>query len=123
MLTASPDASESYSIKFAELRHKLVKALGTDTVDVVLERGVREIATSYPAFRLDKTEHDGLQITWQPGALAEHSEETVRAAYSALYAVMLIILARILGREIAVRLAAAADAERVLQGHPIESPS
>jgi hypothetical protein len=119
MLTASPDAPDAYSVKFAELRRNLVKALGSDTVNVVLRRGVREIAPVYPGFRLTPTD-DGLQLTWQPDPLAEHSDEFIRAAYSALYAAMLVILARILGREIAVRLASAVDAERVLQGHSIE---
>lgn len=120
MIGATSDAPDAYGVKFADLRRNLVRALGSETVNVVLQRGVREIAPVYPGFRLTPTEDDGLQLTWQPDSLAEHSDEFVRAAYSALYAVMLVILARILGREIAVRLASAVDAERVLQGQPIE---
>lgn len=119
MIGATSDAPDAYSVKFAELRRNLVRALGSETVNVVLQRGVREIAPVYPGFRLTPTD-SGLQLTWQPDPLAEHSDEFIRAAYSALYAVMLVILARILGREIAIRLASAVDAERVLQGHSIE---
>jgi hypothetical protein len=114
---ASTDGtSGAYAARFAELRRKLVESLGKDTVDVVLERGVREIAPVHPGFSITAGEGEDLRVTWQPVDTADDSGEAVRAAYSALYAAMLIILARILGREIAVRLAAAADAEHVLQG-------
>jgi hypothetical protein len=112
------DTSEAYAARFADLRHRLVETLGGDTVDLVLERAVREAAQVYPGFRL--TGPDGARhLEYEPDTLAEHSDEFVRNAYSALYAAMLIILARILGREIAVRLASAVDAERVLQGQPL----
>ncbi|HSP55964.1 MAG TPA: hypothetical protein VLS25_10300 [Dehalococcoidia bacterium] len=121
MLGTAQETPEAYSVRFAELRRKLVDALGTDTVDVVLRRGVREIAAVYPDFKLTPIEGGSLQLTWDSDRQPGESEEFVRAAYSALYAVMLVILARILGREIAVRLAAAADAEAVLHGGPFGS--
>lgn len=114
--------TEAYGAKFAELRQKLVETLGTDTVDVVLERGVREVTQVYPGFRLHVDEDGVHSLAWETDALAEHSDEFVRNAYSALYAAMLIILARMLGRAIAVRLASAVDAERVLQGQPLGQP-
>lgn len=83
---------------------------------MVLERGVREIAQVYPGFGVTAIEGEDLLLTWTPGEIADDSSEAFRAAYSALYSAMLVILARILGREIAVRLASAVDAEQVLQG-------
>jgi hypothetical protein len=106
--------------RFSDLRARLVESLGSDTVDLVLERGVREVAGIYPGFRLSIDNSGYLRLDWEADPVASHSQEFIRNAYSALYAAMLVILARILGREIAVRLAAAVDAERVLQGHPLD---
>lgn len=118
MMEAAGHNPESYGIKFAELRSKLVEALGSDTIDLVLERGVREVERVYPGFRLTIAPDRVAELDWEPGATGNESDDA-RAAYSALYAAMLVILARMLGREIAVRLASATDAERVLQGQPL----
>lgn len=118
MIDATEHTPDSYGIKFAELRSKLVEALGSDTIDLVLERGVREVEGVYPGFRLTVVPDRVAELDWEPGATGNESDDA-RAAYSALYAAMLVILARMLGREIAVRLASATDAERVLQGQPL----
>jgi hypothetical protein len=110
---------DAYKAKFDELRRKLVESLGTDSVDVLMERAVREVHSVYPGFSLQRDERDSLVLEWTSDPLAEHSEDYVRAAFSALYAALLIILARLLGKEIAVRLASALDAEQVMQGQQI----
>ena len=119
MANTGAEITEAYAAKFAELRRKLVDTLGTDTVDLILERGVREVSQVYPGFRLMPGEDGALHLAWDPDDPPGQEDDFVRNAYSALYATMLVILARILGREIAVRLASAIDAEQVLQGKPL----
>ncbi|MEX0684078.1 MAG: hypothetical protein WD904_10990 [Dehalococcoidia bacterium] len=122
MAESHDSPTTTYDAKFAALRGKLTEALGTDTVDVLLERAVREVMPVYPGFRLHRDDGGPLRLSWEEDSVAEHSEDYIRSAFSGLYAALLIILAKLLGKEIAVRLASALDADRVLQGQQIAPP-
>jgi hypothetical protein len=112
-------AIDGYKATFGELRRKLVETLGTDTIDLLLERAVREVLDVHPGFRIRRDGGKVLILDWEDDPITNHSDEYIRTAFSALYAALLIILARLLGKEIAVRLASALDADRVLQGEQI----
>jgi len=122
MVEARIGSPAAYSAKFFELRAKLVESLGSDTVDILLERAIQEIAAVYPGFRLHHNER-GTTVELENDVLMQKAEEQdyVRSAYSGLYAALLIILAKLLGREIAVRLASSLEADNVLLGGPLAS--
>lgn len=110
---------DAYQQKFGDLRAKLIETLGTDTVDLLLERAVKEVQPIYPGFTVHRDDVGSLLLDWHDDPVAEHSDDFVRLAFSALYAALLIILARLLGKEIALRLASALDADLVMQGQQI----
>ena len=105
-----------YKTKLEDLHQRLIRALGVETVVVLVNRSLEEVIAVYPG--LAAIEHDGdeMKLDGLDEVYEGSPEEEVRAAFSALYAVMLLMLARMLGKEIALRLAGAVDARRVLEG-------
>src|SRR4029450_4652910 len=94
----------------------LTQSLGRRAVDNIFERALAEITPAYA--RLNGAEfRDGSLILDSIGSqLAAESEEDVRAAFSGLYAAVLVLLSRMVGKEVALRLARNADAHLVLAG-------
>lgn len=106
----------AYKEKLLDLRARLIQALGMETVHVLVDRSLEEVLTVYPGLAAIQRENDDLNLDGLDEIYQDRSEEEVRAAFSALYAVMLLMLARMLGNEIALRLAGTIDARRVLEG-------
>lgn len=111
-----PNSLEEYRSTLLDLHANLARALGSQTVDNVFERALAEIT---PAYRgLDDTERVDGRIVLDSigGGLAEDSDEDVRTAFSALYAAVLVLLSRMVGKEVAVRLAGSPEASAVMEG-------
>lgn len=93
-----------HETEFVRLRDRLVRILGMPTVDRLIERSCTEIAAPYPAFQCLQTANDALDFQGVRRELANATDDQVRAHYGALNAVLVLLVARLLGREIALRL-------------------
>lgn len=113
---------EKYRSRLIALHETLARTLGRQAVDNVFERALIEITPAYR--KLDGTERvDGHVVLESIGAeLANESEEDVRAAFSALYATVLVLLSRMVGKEVALRLAASPDARTIMEGEQLGEP-
>ena len=93
-----------HETEFTRLRDRLIRILGMPTVDRLIERSCTEIAGSYPAFQCLRTVNELLDFQGVRRELASATDDQVRAHYGALNAVLVLLVARLLGREIALRL-------------------
>jgi hypothetical protein len=109
---------ERYESNLVELRVKLIKTLGIDSVDLVMRRAIAEVSSSYPALSLIRCEDEHVVFDGAEAAFANVGDDQVDAAFEALNSVMLLVIARILGREIAARLAEGVAAHQLMKGIP-----
>jgi len=108
-VTNDVSGPKTHTTAFLNLREELARVLGLQTVDLLIDRGLTEIAEAYPCLR---------QVSVQEGVLATSSldvafegctdKETVEAL-NALTAVMLLIMARLLGKRVADSIAESVD--------------
>jgi hypothetical protein len=89
---------------FRELREKLIRILGVPTVNRLIDRATTEIARVHPAMALLRCDGDEMSFDDVRRAFGDSSDADVRAGYTALNGVLLLLVARLLGREIALRL-------------------
>lgn len=101
----NPNPFKAHEVAFVELREKLIRTLGTQTVDLIIERASVEIAQTYPAMALIRPAKGGdIDFSEMEAALGAESESQIRAQFAALQGVILLVLARLLGKEIVLRL-------------------
>ena len=99
-----PNRLALYEEKLVSLWERLVTTLGIHTVRVLLDRAIWQTAQRHPEIAL--IHHDsGLTFDALEKTYATRPEEEIEAAFTDLVAEMLLILARLLGREMAQRLA------------------
>ena len=99
-----PNRLALYEERLVSLWEKLVTTLGIHTVRVLLDRAIWQTAQRHPEIAL--IHHDsGLSFDALEKSYATRPEEEIEAAFTDLVAEMLLILARLLGREMAQRLA------------------
>jgi hypothetical protein len=103
---------------FLRLREQLVRILGVQTVDLIIERGAAEISPAFPAMSLMRFVESEVNLDAVVAALDGKSEPEVRAAFDALNGVILLILARLLGKEVALRMADGEGTRSLLRGLP-----
>ena len=118
-MTSDNSFYELYKSELSSLHQKLVVTLGAVTVCQLLQRALVEAAGTYPALGLIRVEEDGLDFSHADAEFLRQPATDVQVAFSAFYAVTIVLLARILGREVAVRLAGNPPAEAVLEGNLI----
>ena len=102
-----PDAArrlEPHAARFLELREQLIRILGAQTVDLLIERAAVEITPTYPEMSLIVVDAGRFDLRPVEAAMESRSDEQVSAAFEALTGVVLLILARLLGKEVATRL-------------------
>lgn len=87
------------------LWERLVTTLGIHTVRVLLDRAIWQTAQRYPEIALIQHDDSGLRFEALDKSFATRPEEESEAAFSDLFAELLLILARLLGRGMAQRLA------------------
>jgi len=107
---------EQCKAEFGELREQLVRSLGTTTVDLVIERAAIEIIHTYPAMALIRLDGHAPHFEAMDAALEGTSDGEVSAAFGALRGVILLILARLLGKEMTARIAPTNDVRGYLEG-------
>ena len=74
------------------------------TVDRLIERAVAEISRPHPAFTGLRVADETLDFGTVRTRFQNATDDEVRDSYGALNAVLILLVARLLGREIALRL-------------------
>jgi hypothetical protein len=99
-----PNRLALYEERLVSLWERLVTTLGIHTVRVLLDRALWQTAQRHPEIALI---HHNASLTFDAleKTYATRPEEEIEAAFTDLVAEMLLILARLLGREMAQRLA------------------
>lgn len=98
---------------FFALREQLIRTLGMHTVDALVERSLVEARLAHPLLahlRYDKKE------PFLDHAASDADPNDIAAAFAALNLVMLVVLARVLGRELARHLVEGIPGADVLEG-------
>lgn len=111
------DAAKSQVAKasFLALREELARVLGIQTVDLLIDRGVAEIGEAYPPIRTISVQAGELRLDSVDEAFRDSTAEETKAALHALTAVMLLIVARLLGRRVAESIAQNIDKANLLR--------
>jgi hypothetical protein len=99
-----PNGLALYEQRLLSLWERLVMALGIYTVRVLLDRAIGQTAQRHPDIALI-VHNSGLSFEDLEKRYATRPREEIEAAFNDLVAEMLHILARLLGREMAQRLA------------------
>jgi hypothetical protein len=99
-----PNRLALYEERLVSLWERLVTTLGIHTVRVLLDRAIWQTAQRHPEIALIH-HNGGLTFDALEKTYATRPEEEIEAAFTDLVAEMLLILARLLGREMAQRLA------------------
>jgi hypothetical protein len=101
-----PNRTALYEDSLVALWERLVTTLGVPTVRVVLDRAIWQTAQGHPDLALIQHDDAGLSFEALEKRYARRSQDESAAAFNALCAELLLILARLLGGEVAQRLAA-----------------
>ena len=99
-----PNRLALYEERLVSLRERLVTTLGIHTVRVLLDRAIWQTAQRHPEIALIH-HNSGLTFDALEKTYATRPEEEIEAAFTDLVAEMMVILARLLGQEMAQRLA------------------
>jgi hypothetical protein len=91
--------------RLASLWERSVTTLGIHTVHVLLDRAIWQTAQRHPNIALIQHDDSGLSFDALEESYATRPQEEIAAAFDDLSAEMLLLLARLLGWEIAQRLA------------------
>jgi len=108
-------ASKLATSSFLALRDDLARVLGLQTVDLLIDRGVTEIGEAYPAVKAISVVGGELNVGSLQDAFINASAGEVTAALNALTAVMLLIMARLLGKRVAEGIAESIDKASLLR--------
>jgi hypothetical protein len=101
-----PHRTALYEDGLVALWERLVTTFGVPTVRVLLDRAIWQTAQCYPDLALIQHDDAGLSFEALEKRYAPRSQEEIEAAFNALFAGLLLILARLVGGEMAQRLAA-----------------
>ena len=99
--------------QFLTLRERLIRVLGTQTVDVLLRRSLIEARPAHPILSSLRQEGDELRLD---ESSYDPDPADIAQAFAALNVVMLVILARMLGNELARRFAEGLGDTSFLEG-------
>ena len=100
---------------FLALRADLAHVLGVQTVDMLIDRSITEIRAAHPVVRAIRVDGE-LNLESLNLAFVNTTTEQAETAINALVAVMLLVLARLLGKRVAQSLA-----EQVHKGELFEA--
>jgi len=91
------------------VREQMGRVLGLPTVDMLIDRSATEIRAAHPLVRAISVEGGQLDVESLKTAFNDAAGEEAQAAVNALTGVILVVLARLLGRRVAVSLAEQLD--------------
>jgi hypothetical protein len=94
--------------RLVSLWHRLVTTLGIHTARVLLARAIWQTAQRHPHIALIQYDDAGLSFDALATRYATRRQKEIEAAFSDLTAELLLVLDRLLGREMAQQLCAAA---------------
>ena len=94
--------------RLVSLWHRLVTTLGIHTARVVLARAIWQTAQRHPDIALIRHDDAGLTFDAFQARYATRPQREIEAAFSDLTAELLLILDRLVGREMAQQICAAA---------------
>jgi len=101
-----PHRTALYEDGLVALWERLVTTFGAPTVCVLLVRAIWQTAQCHPDLALIQHDDAGLSFEALEKRYAPRPQEEIEAAFNALFAGLLLILARLLGGEMAQRLTA-----------------
>jgi hypothetical protein len=99
-----PDRLALHEARLVALWERLVRTLGIHTVRVLLDRALWQTAQRHPDLALLHHDETGLSFGALEQSYAARPQEEIEAAFNDLSAELLLILARLLGKEAAQRL-------------------
>jgi len=99
---------------FLELRTELAHVLGMQTVDMLIDRSITEIRAAHPQVRAISVAEE-LNVESLDLAFVNSTIEETQAAMNALVAVMLLVMARLLGKRVAESLAEQVNKSELFQ--------
>ena len=99
-----PNRLALHEARLVALWERLVRTLGIHTVRVLLDRALWQTAQRHPDLALLHHDETGLNFGALERSYATRPQEEIEAAFNDLSAELLLILARLLGREAAQRL-------------------
>lgn len=94
-----------YEQRLLDLRERMIRTIGIHTVNVLMERAIWEASQKHPELALIERTDETLSFTRLEQVYAGRPEQEISEAFEDLNAELLLILARLLGREMAQRLA------------------
>ncbi|MCL6430459.1 MAG: hypothetical protein K6V36_06300 [Anaerolineae bacterium] len=103
------DKFEPHERRLVALWEKMVRSIGIHTVNVLMARAIYETSQKHPELALIRHDDSGIRFEAMERASAGRSEREVADAFADLTEELLVILARLLGREVAERLASALE--------------
>jgi hypothetical protein len=99
-----PNRLALHEARLVALWERLVRTLGIHTVRVLLDRALWQTAQRHPDLALLHHDETGLNFGALEQGYAPRPQEEIEAAFNDLSAELLLILARLLGKEAAQRL-------------------
>lgn len=93
-----------YAQRLVDLWERMVRTIGIHTVNVLLDRAIWEVSQQHPELALIEHNDNGLSFEALSKSLAAKSEGEIAAAFGDLNTELMLILARLLGKEMAQRL-------------------
>ena len=112
-----PNTIAVYEERLVSLWGRLVTTLGIHTVRVLLARAIWQTARRHPDIALLQHDDGGLTFDALQTRYATRPHEEIEAAFTDLVAEMLLILARLLGREMAQQTCTDRPTRELLLGY------
>ncbi len=100
----SEDLLAPYEARLVDLWERMVRTIGIHTVNVLFDRAVWEASQQHPELALIEHDDNGLVFEALNRSFADKPEGEIAAAFNDLTSELLLILARLLGKEMAQRL-------------------
>ena len=98
-------ALATYEARLSELWERMVRVVGVHTVNVLMERAIWEAARKHPELELIERDDTGFSFDALNKSLAGRPESEIAEAFDDLTSELLLIMARLVGREMAHALA------------------
>ena len=99
-----PNRLALHEARLVALWERLVRTLGVHTVRVLVDRALWQAAQRHPDLALLHHDEAGLRFEALEQSCATRSQDEIEAAFTDLSAELLLVLARLLGKEVAQRL-------------------
>ena len=103
-----PNSLALHEARLVAQRERLVRTLGIHTARVLLARAIWQTAQRHPDIALIRLDDTGLTFDALETRYATRPQKEIEAAFSDLTAELLLVLDRLMGREMAQQLCAAA---------------